>query len=374
MTDSSSPSPTARFFFYVLAFLGVALIFSAFLDWKSPVIKDLFPGSKPGITLDPFAVDRGGPSGSSFAFSRNNALWVSGASGSDATGTGAESNPFRTIQKGLNAMVDGQALAIRPGTYREALDMPTVGTSGKGLLVTGMGAGKTIVDITGTGTEHAVEFANGASHITLQNLSIRGGADSGRWSHGVYISKEGNNEHIILKNLDIDWNGQKDRGSGIFVFEQAAANLEVQNVKASGASDGIYLKGSNAIKVQNCTFYNNIEDGIDLNGGSEIFLLDNECYGNGDRGIAVHGNELPQSGGVLRGNNLHGNKDGIAFYLAAGTRVIDNRIEGNAAYGLRIAGKNLTIEKNYFSGNAEGHINENPNSVNITYSDNVLED
>ncbi len=367
--DFPSQGSKSRSFLYILGFLGVALVATAVFYMNGPD----GAGGEGEIEIDPFVTERGAPT-DSFAFSRNNALWVSASTGNDATGTGSESAPFKTIQFGLDAMVDGQALAIRPGIYREAVDMPTVGTASKGLLVTGMGVDKTIIDITGTGEVHAFEFKNGASHITLQNLSIKGAADTGRWSHGVYVSRKGVNRHVTLKNLDIQWQGQKDEGSCIFILTQADANLHVQNVTASGASDGIYLKGSNVIRVEDCTFHGNIEDGIDYNGGSQIFLLNNECYDNGDRGIVVHGNELPQSGGVLRGNHLHGNKDGIAFYLATGTRVVDNDIEGNSEYGLRIAAQDLTIERNRLTSNVKGNINENPQSLNITYQDNILVD
>jgi len=55
MTDSPSSDSKGRFFFYVLAFLGVALIASALFDWEHSVIKDLIPGGKPNFLLNPFA-------------------------------------------------------------------------------------------------------------------------------------------------------------------------------------------------------------------------------------------------------------------------------------------------------------------------------
>ena len=51
-------------------------------------------------------------------------------SGSDASGTGSLSNPWRTIQKAANAVGPGSTVLIQPGTYHDAVEISITGTAG----------------------------------------------------------------------------------------------------------------------------------------------------------------------------------------------------------------------------------------------------
>jgi len=292
----------------------------------------------------------------------------------DDENPGTRSKPWRTIAKGINSIRPGEMLVIRSGTYEEEIDMPTNATEAQPIVIRGEGATKTIIDLRGREFQHAVSFAEGASNLTLERIGIKGRYFT-RWSHGIFISDVGENRRISLRDIKIEWeNGEKDRGSGIFVHFQSDADLLVEDVEASGFSDGIYLKGSNGITVRNSRFHGNIEDGIDYNGGEDIIIENNRCYGNHSNGILVHGNEKPQSGGILRGNILRGNKNGLTLYETDGLVVERNLAHQNNEFGFFLSNgvKNSLLRHNTLTANPNGALKARKRGIANVLRNNIL--
>ena len=299
-------------------------------------------------------------------------LFVS--TGGDDANPGTREKPWKTIAKGLQSVRPGEMLIILGGVYEEEMDMPTIATSEKPIVIRGEGANKTILDLRNREFQHAVNFENGASNLTLERIGIKGRYYT-RWSHGIFISDRGVNRRITLRDIKIEWeNGEKDRGSGIFVHFQPDADLLVEDVEASGFSDGIYLKGSNGITVRNSRLHGNIEDGIDFNGGEDILLENNRCYGNHSNGILVHGNEKPQLGGVLRGNILRGNKNGLTLYETDGLVVERNLAHQNNEFGFFLSNgvKNSILRHNTLTANPNGALKARKRGLANILRNNIL--
>lgn len=278
--------------------------------------------------------------------------------GSDLTGDGSRLSPWKTLARGAAEVEAGGTLTLLAGTWVEELDMPTSASEEAPITIRGQGSNLSILDLRELDIQHVVEFKNGASNLILEGIGIKGRAGS-RWSHGIFISHEGINKNITLRDLKIEWeDGIKDGGSGIFVHYQEEANLLVERVISTGFSDGIYLKGSNNIEVRDSEFYGNIEDGIDYNGGTDVLLEDNFCHDNHSSGIVVHGNENFHHGGVLRGNILQNNLDGITLYQTDAVLLERNVAFGNSDFGLKVAGgtRSSQIIHNTFSANATGAV------------------
>ncbi len=279
-------------------------------------------------------------------------------SGNDLTGNGSRFSPWKTLAKGVEELQAGETLTLLAGTWIEELDMPTVATEAKPITIRGQGPDNTLLDLRSLDFQHVVEFKDGASNLILEGIGIKG-RPGPWWSHAIFISHEGVNKGIVLRNLRLEWeDGIKDRGSGIFVHYQEDADLLIDGVESSGFSDGIYLKGSNNIEIRNSDLHDNIEDGIDYNGGTDVLLENNFCHDNHSSGILVHGNTNFHQGGVVRGNVLQGNQNGITLNQSDGVLVERNVAFLNTEFGLKVSGgtRASRIHHNTFTANSTGAV------------------
>jgi parallel beta-helix repeat protein len=183
-------------------------------------------------------------------------------------------------------------------------------------------------------------FQGKSTNSTIKNFTLTGNF------YGIYVGKYPPESEGIsdLSGTVIDDNLIGEDQFGIYL-NRVAGNLDGEdafviggtagNIIAANGQDGIYGFASTGVEIRNNTFYANGEDG--LGAGSGISL-----EGGGE--YLITGNTIGED---LDGPNLGNSYDGITidgedgFYSYAGTEIVNNDIEYNAAYGVRVQGVTL---------------------------------
>jgi len=183
-------------------------------------------------------------------------VWHISTIGSDTTGNGAESNPFATIQYGIDQSSNGDTILVHPGTYVENIDF-----SGKNIvLVSRDGPDSTLID--GNNYYPVVEI-----HLLEDSSAVLDG----------FTITNGN-------------------GSGSFAAISIwSASPKVKNCIISDNNNGGIYIGSYSAAIESCIIRNNIAPygaGIKIGGGSPTFvncIIDSNTAVNGGGGVFISG-------------------------------------------------------------------------------------
>ena len=249
--------------------------------------------------------------------------------GSDAN-PGTASQPFLTIQRGVNAAVNGDTVIVEDGTYSGAGNRD-IDFGGRNITVTSQnGAASTILDCQGSANAYhrGFNFHSGETSAVVNGLSIKNGyindhLDGG----GVYTS--GSNPTISNCTFT---NNTAGHGGGIYNYTTSGNTMAVTNCTFTGNTatgedgGGIYnvlLKGSSAT-VTNCTFMQNT-----------AFFRGGGVWNYTAAGCTVmmaHCQFTGNSVSVNRGGNNSGG--GIFNFTAGGTSTLtDCTLTSNTALG-----------------------------------------
>lgn len=264
------------------------------------------------------------------------ATYYVATTGSDSN-PGTQSQPFRTISKGVSVVAAEDTLYIRGGTYSEGIDSRRMtipsGTSWTNAPHIAAYSGETIIvrgvhltassikyliidgiisDATGTG-EEALYIGNGAHHVRIQNGALRNSSTQGAQ---ITRSSGGFNELI---NLDVHNNGTDPH------FEH-----------------GLYIWGSNNL-VDGCRIYHNAAYGVhiydsDVKAVNNNVVRNSKVYGNGSAGATSFGVLLSSGDGNMTYNNLiYNNRGGIKIGSSTtNTKVYNNTLYNNAQNGIEV--------------------------------------
>lgn len=171
----------------------------------------------------------------SFPYSKVNGteIYVS-PSGNDITGTGAIGNPYKTIQRGVNAASNGRIVTLLDGTY-----------SGTGNVNVSLG-----------GKQITVQSQNGPLQTTIDcNLNGR-----------AFILNQGETMNTIIKGLTI-MNGKTNaapNGYGSAIFVEDNSGVAIRDCFFRNNSQGTIQFGDTEVggpqsKVEHCAFIGNAE-------------------------------------------------------------------------------------------------------------------
>jgi parallel beta-helix repeat protein len=255
----------------------------------------------------------------------------------DDSKPGTQSQPFRTINKGMSVLKAGDVLYVRSGTYESIYSGSqtiATGTSwtnapriaaypGETVSIPGIGLSASyiqyvifdgfIIDGKGSSRE-GIHISRGAHHIRIQNCEIKNQS-----AHGILVPKEsqGFNEFI---NLDVHHNGTREH-----------------------LDHGIYISSSNNI-VENSKVYENAAYGIHMyNSGSSTvnnnIVRNNTIYGNGTLPGTSYGLIFSYGkGNVAHHNLIYNNKGGVSIaWNTIDTQLYNNTIYSNSpGYGIEI--------------------------------------
>ncbi|MFP4058922.1 MAG: PKD domain-containing protein [Bacteroidales bacterium] len=222
-------------------------------------------------------------------------------SGCDENGDGTSSNPFRSIQRAIDRVFDGDTIFVSPGTYYENINY-----NGKNIVIASefIKTGdhsfieQTIVD--GMNEHSVVSFENGeTSDAQLIGFTITHGNPHGEWPY--------------------------NSGGGIFVLDANPylANLHIKNNHSNHTGGGITLYGSSA-RIENVILKENYAvygGGISISGSTPVIsgalIADNTAEKGGAISLynaqseiinitAIH-NQASQDGGGIKLHNASAN-------------------------------------------------------------------
>ena len=216
-------------------------------------------------------------------------VWHTSTSGNDITGDGSVSNPFSSIQAGVNfATTQGDCVIVALGTYNEY-----VNTRGRRITIYGENGPQNTI-IQSPNSQATVQFNSNTNNSTvfdgftvthppgvngngilvsgspiLRNLIIKG--NSSYQGAGIYcINQNPVFEDLVIENniatgYGIDYHG----GGGIscYLSNPVINNVTiVGNQALDGEGGGIYLRGSNP-SISNSVIQDNYSGGTSFSGG-----------------------------------------------------------------------------------------------------------
>ena len=238
-----------------------------------------------------------------------------------------------SIQRAIDASIDGDTIVVAPGVYHERLDF-----HGKAIEVRSAG-GPEVTTVDGDGVSTVVMFqTNETRASTLRGLTIRNGYDTSSGGIGAEKASPTIVGNIVSGNLGsgievylgaplVEGNQIRDNrpilegtggsGGGLYLAALAGAEVRrnvIENNGTSGEGGGAYIRGP-ATVVDNVVRRNrsySAGGGMYVGGDSRTLVAQNVIVGNSTQGTG---------GGIELGNGTE-----------SGPRVIANTIADNAAW------------------------------------------
>ncbi len=246
--------------------------------------------------------------------------------GSDAA-AGSLAAPWKTLQKAANAVVAGDHVIVRAGTYT-GFNLTTPGTAAATITFSA-DPGVTITAPNASGPQAGKDGINveGADYAVIEGFDIVGMPRA-----GIRVVTDTN---VVVRNNVCDNNGSWG------IFTGFAQNVDIENnfTSNSHTQHGIYVSNSadNPV-VRNNTSFGNYGCGIHMNsdasqGGDGVItgalIEGNTIYNNGaGGGSAINMDGVSSS--VVRNNLIYGNHStGIALYDIDGLHGAQNNVIEN---------------------------------------------
>jgi len=218
--------------------------------------------------------------------------------------SGSESNPFKTIQEGINHAYPGDTVYVKEGVYYEYILLPRSGTASNRIIIKKYGNDSVVVDGSNHSNYRVVYWGSGDGHdyITWE-LDVRNGSSEGIWVEGDYVT---------IQNCKV-YNCKK---TGITITE--SDHLYMTNVESYDNDwNGVNCQSSTNSLVENCIFRGNWD-----HYGFQFF----------------HDTSKPAqmwTGNVLKDSVIYGNNNGIYLRYQEDGAIINNIIYDNAGYGIQ---------------------------------------
>ncbi len=200
------------------------------------------------------------------------ALYVDANTADAARANGTVERPFATIQEAINIAVDGDAIIVRPGLYREKINL-----LGRSLYLTGLdpnGAALPVIDAGADGP--AVSFVNGEDpNCTLSGFVISG-AKGEQAAALVCVGSSPTLRHcVIVGNCATTSNGAALR------FRNSNAVLAHCTIadNVGGALGGAIRMSNSDVTMTHSIVWDNVPNPIALGGDSSPSILYSDLEG-----------------------------------------------------------------------------------------------
>ncbi|MCX6137672.1 MAG: right-handed parallel beta-helix repeat-containing protein, partial [Ignavibacteriales bacterium] len=268
--------------------------------------------------------------------------YVNALTGSNSSGSGAQSTPWKTITYALSQITgSGHTLFVAAGTYNTTLGetFPIVAKDGVSLI----GAGMDVSIIDAGNTNIVLRCAGIVDPTTrIEGLTIQGGslgATPSLGGTGIYISA-GSSLTIANNKITGNTNYSGGKGGGMFITNSSPLivnNLITGNSPGTFGDDvsygsGMYVDGSTSSpRILSNVITRNKEGGIECAGSSKARIINN----------------------TISDNTL----DGIIISFAWPDSIINNIISLNSGYGIKEAAATSDPGKvwyNLFYSNGSG--------------------
>ncbi|MEU1948681.1 right-handed parallel beta-helix repeat-containing protein [Streptomyces sp. NPDC020125] len=309
--------------------------------------------------------------------------------------------PGQSVQAAVDAAKPGDTIELRPGTYRENIQISTD-------RLTLLGAGEsTVLSPAAKPSDNACGAAghgicvtgtaeDPVSDVRIGSLKVTGFAKNGIWGSGT--------DRMTVRDTVAEGNGQQGMGQ-----EMSTRGTFADNVSRSNKQSGIFLANTMDAEGGATDALGTLVAGNQLSGNRtgvvvrrlrDLTVEGNTITGN-CAGVFVVGDEsTPRAGDLnVRHNSVYENNAyceatdrlpfiqgaGIVLTGAEGTRVTDNQVTGNVGTSPMSGGIVLftsavgapnaknAVSRNVLSGNKPADLADRDKGPDNTFTDNVCE-
>jgi len=228
-------------------------------------------------------------------------LWIS-TTGSDSTGDGSESSPYRTIQHAFDQASNGDTIRVLPGTYNEclllaALDQRSVSIVADAFLQDPENPDSRLLTvIDGTG-ECGFPFATvniGGFDSRIEGFTITGGSASAIFSVGG----------VVITNNVITGNSSAS-GGGIYAYPNACYYGDMETTISNNTIE------NNTVALMPGFDFSGNGGGIFISAVTQVYIPGDPIFGFGCRG---GGPTVTITDNIIRDNNAERDGGGVFFY------------------------------------------------------------
>ena len=225
--------------------------------------------------------------------------WHVAVGGDNVSGTGELSDPFASIQAGINFTSDHDSVFVGPGTYTENVDFRGHSVSVRGID----GAINTIVNGNASGSVFSItseeDTTTSIHELTIQNGSgtfvYINDSNQGTYGGGIFV----NNASLKLTSCNVIENHVTYSGGGIGAYQSQYIRIfdcDISENSAAQDGGGAVISHSFQAEVTSSQFWNNSAHnggGLFVNGVDAILT-----------GLELHGNvATSQGGGIYQGSS-----------------------------------------------------------------------
>jgi len=248
------------------------------------------------------------------------------------TGDGSATNPFGSIQEGIDSAQPGDVVYIQSGTYEESIQSTRNGTSSQPIVIQGDDSNGPVV-LTWPGRVLRVQN----SFITIQNVTI-----DGQYGDADAVSIRDESDGLVLRNLEISRSGRDcvDMAShSNILIEGCLIHHCLDSTDGRKDAHGVTGGSVSGLVIRDTEIHTFSGDGIQfdpgrtLPGWSDILLerchiwlepLKEEANGfsvgvvPGENAVDTKAKgENPRSSMIIRDSVFHGFRDGLIANMAA---------------------------------------------------------
>ncbi len=225
--------------------------------------------------------------------------------GNDKNSGVEESKPFRTIQRGIDAIRAGDTLLVRDGVYRESLNIKKSGTAANPITIAPHGNGSPVIDgkeerigkagalITVSKSDYLTfkgfELRNsggrgirvqGSSHVTIEDCQVHECQSGGVFANG--------NQHLKVVGCNVHHCASQflsvgGRAFTVAVFIRRCQDTTIENNRVyENSGEGISIdRGCQRATVRRNICYDNRDVQINVVSAKEVAVDSNLCYHTG---------------------------------------------------------------------------------------------
>ena len=301
------------------------------------------------------------------------ATYYVATTGSDAS-PGTQTQPFQTIQKGVNTAANGDTVQVAAGTYTEDITWRD-----KSLTLRGAGAGQSIVTRQSIGTSMSLTYVPAVARLegfTVQNSGMVNNGSSLTVANCTFSNNYHGIKNTFASNPTVtnctftgNYNGGiRNEDSSPTVTQCTFTGNHGSPVYRGG---GMSNSSSNPI-VTYCTFTGNNDSGM-YNTGSSPNVTNCTFAGNNGSGMLSERNSSPAvTNCTFTGN---GGGGGGGMYTITGNPTVTNcTFSNNRASGDNVGGggmyndtTNATVTNSTFTGNSVSGLNSTGGGMYNTY-------